>query len=292
MSSVGRTVAIYLSAILLAGCAGTASTSVPRPTTTHPAPDPTSTPTSDLTSLPSPSPVAWPEGVVAYPVGTGDSPLPYLEHLPPGYGDGSPRPLLVFFHGVDEHADGSEGSLQRILELGVPRLIADGDWPSERPFIVLMPQEPAAKSGRCDFAPEIDRFLQFAVDRYEVDEARIYLTGISCGAIGVWDYLAEATDDTVAAVVPISGHPVWAMDKAGCAVGSAPIWAFHGGKDDTVPVGYVEDAIDDLQSCTAPAPRELELTIYPDADHDAWTRTYDLSAGNDVYAWLLQHERN
>ena len=38
-------------------------------------------------------------------------------------------------------------------------------------------------------------------------------------------------------------------------------------------------------------PNELELTIYPAADHDAWTRTYDLSAGNDVYAWLLEHER-
>jgi hypothetical protein len=36
----------------------------------------------------------------------------------------------------------------------------------------------------------------------------------------------------------------------------------------------------------------MELTVYPDADHfenDAWTRTYDLSAGHDIYAWLLEH---
>jgi hypothetical protein len=45
-------------------------------------------------------------------------------------------------------------------------------------------------------------------------------------------------------------------------------------------------------SCKDPRPDQLELTIYPDADHDAWSRTYDLSAGHDIYAWLLQHERN
>ena len=134
-------------------------------------------------------------------------PAPVSEYLPPGYGDGSPRPLLVFLHGIDEEADGSEASLASILRLGVPQLIAEGEWPSERPFIVLMPQEPVAKSQRCDFGPEIDRFLEFAVDRYEIDEARIYLTGISCGAIGIWDYLAETDDNTIAAAVPISDIP-------------------------------------------------------------------------------------
>ena len=176
-----------------------------------------------------------------------------------------------------------------MLRLGAPRLIADGAWPSERPFVVLMPQEPAAKSGRCDFGSEIDRFLEFAADRYEIDESRIYLTGISCGAIGIWDYLAQATDGTVAAAVPISGHPVWAMEKAGCAVVRAPIWLFHGALDDTVPIDDVQGAIEQLRRCTDPRPSELSLTVYPDADHDAWTRTYDRSAGHDIYAWMLEH---
>lgn len=243
------------------------------------------------TSRPSPSPIAWPAGVVAYPIGSGNSPLPYLEYLPPGYGDGAARPLLVFLHGVDEDANGTERSLSKILGLGIPRLIADGEWPAERDFVVLMPQEPAAKSGRCDFGAEIGRFLEFAVERYSVDRSRVYLTGISCGAIGVWDFLASAASDVVAAAVPISGHPVWAMDKAGCAVARVPTWAFQGAMDDIVPVQYVEDAVAKLQSCTDPAPIELDLTVYPDADHDAWTRTYDLSAGHDVFAWLLAHTK-
>jgi len=55
-------------------------------------------------------------------------------------------------------------------------------------------------------------------------------------------------------------------------------------------VNYVEDAVTELHACTNPPPKEVKLTVYPDADHDAWTRTYDLSAGHDVYAWLLEQE--
>jgi dipeptidyl aminopeptidase/acylaminoacyl peptidase len=288
---VNRPLAAIGLGLLLAACTGGAtSTEQPRQPSARTT-SPSTVPRPQITPAPSPSPVAWPDSVVAYPVGSGDGPLPYLEYLPPGYGDGRPRPLLVFLHGVDEHADGSEASLGRILELGVPQMIADGTWPSERPFVVLMPQEPVAKSARCDFGPDVDRFLDFAVDRYEVDDARIYLTGISCGAIGIWDYLASTTDDTVAAAVPISGHPAWAMEKAGCTVARAPIWVFHGARDDTVPVDFVENSIDELRTCINPRPKELELTIYPDADHDAWTRTYDLSAGHDVFAWMSEHSR-
>jgi predicted esterase len=280
-----RSLTILMLGIVLAGCTGggTPSQQPPQPSGTPPTAAPT--PSS------SPSPLGWPEGVVAYPAGSSESPLPYLEYLPPGYGDGSSRPLLVFLHGVDEEADGTETSLRRILASGIPQLIAEASWPPERPFVVLMPQEPAAKSQRCDFGRELHQFLEFAVDRYDIDESRIYMTGLSCGAIGVWDYLAEVESTGIAAALPISGHPVWAMEKAGCAVARVPTWVFHGARDDIVPVGYVEDAVDELRSCTDGPPEELEVTIYPDAGHDAWTRTYDLSAGHDVYAWLLLHER-
>ena len=37
---------------------------------------------------------------------------------------------------------------------------------------------------------------------------RVYLTGVSCGAIGVWDYIAVHGDELIAAAVPIAGHAV------------------------------------------------------------------------------------
>ena len=215
------------------------------------------------------------------------TPLGYAEYLPPGYGDATPRPLLVFLHGVAENGDGSETELGRLFKHGVPMLIQKDDWRDDRPFIVLMPQYGPDAAEECRLADDLDSFLKFALDRYDVDKARVYLTGVSCGAIGAWDYLAAHSDELVAGAVLIAGHATYAFAQAGCALGRVPVWAFHGAKDEIVPKIHIVTPIRELQACTDPAPADVRLTIYPDADHDAWSRTYDLSAGHDIYAWLL-----
>lgn len=64
------------------------------------------------------------ERVTLRPAGSVErAPLGYVECLPPGYGNGTPRPLLVFLHRVDENGDGSETALGRLFKLGVPMLI-------------------------------------------------------------------------------------------------------------------------------------------------------------------------
>jgi predicted peptidase len=289
--------------IAVAGCAGVTPSGQPTSTATPMVAAPGSTaPASTVaprystpTQAPSPSAVALPAGLVAYPGGSSDSPLPYLEYLPPGYDDGTPQPLLVFLHGVGEAGTGSIDSLRTILKLGLPRLIADGRWPAERPFVVLMPQETAAQSQACRFGTDVDRFLDYAVDRYAIDESRIYLTGISCGATGVLDYLARSQEGRVAATVPIASAPyeppyVGTEVIGGCAVAKTPTWFFHGALDEIVPVSYVEDAVADLRACDPP-PTALRLTVYPEGHHDedTWGRTYDGSAGHDIYRWLLGH---
>ena len=219
------------------------------------------------------------------------APLGYLEYFPPGYGDGAPRPLLIFLHGSGEAGDGSEAQLGLVDKLGPPHLIEAGDWPGDRPFVVLSPQYGTGPANNdCAIGDDIAAFLDFAIGHYEVDPARVYLTGISCGAIGTWDYFATHGNEVVAAAVLISGHPEWALEEAGCApLTEVPVWAFHGALDNIVPMVHVEGPIDEIQACEGSDPIELELTVYPNADHDAWTRTYNLSAGHDIYAWMLEH---
>ena len=217
--------------------------------------------------------------------------LGYLEYLPPGYGDGTPRPLLVFLHGVGENGDGSRASLARLGRIGIPQLIENDQWPSARPFVVLMPQHEDLPGGSCSDGAEIDAFLDFALEHYDVDKSRVYLTGLSCGAIGAWDYLAAHTDQVVAGAVLIAGEAIYPLAVAGCALGRVPIWAFHGAADDVVPTHRITVPVRELKACKRPRPLDLRLTVYPGVGHDSWTRTYDLSAGHDVYAWLLQHEK-
>jgi predicted peptidase len=217
----------------------------------------------------------------------------YLEYLPPGYGDGRGRPLLISLHGAGENGDGSESGLDLLSLTGIPLLIKYDRWPQSRPFIVLMPQHQADSPDTvCPDSDEIDRFLRFALERYDVDRSRVYLTGFSCGAIGAWEYLGEHADELVAGAVLIAGDGHRAVAQAACALARVPIWAIHGRFDNVVnPVGSTRPIALLRRMCVTPKPVDLRLTIYPNGDHGVSSQTYDLSAGHDVYAWLLRHRR-
>jgi len=255
--------------------------------------------------------------VTLHPVGTTDSPLGYGEYLPPDYGDAGQSPLLVFLHGSGESGDGSAEQLQFLASTAIPAYIAFDGWPNDRPFVVLAPQHEQAGDlspyAACDgvefggscaltlqhdlghpapgsicFTPdEVQAFLTYAIDAYDVDPSRVYLTGLSCGGFGAWEYLAKYGDSQVAAVVPIAGEGRPAFGAAGCDLGAVPLWAFHGLLDDVVdPVGSIEP-IEGLQDTCSPV--DARLTTYADADHDSWTRTYAIGAADDIYTWMLGH---
>lgn len=97
----------------------------------------------------------------------------------------------------------------------------------------------------------------------------MYLTGVSCGATGAWDYLSAHRDEVVAGAVLIAGQASDAFAEAGCALGRVPIWAFHGDADSIVPKRFIVGTNTELKACTDPRPVDVRLTIYPRADHDA-----------------------
>jgi predicted peptidase len=225
---------------------------------------------------------------------------------------------LVFLHGYGGSGDGSGSQLRNLLETGIPTLIQSDDWPGDRPFVVLAPQhdfprneqpyavcdeeEPfwgsclmdvqhqlahPADSAQCMPPAEVHGFLTYAIASYEVDPTRVYLTGLSCGAYAAYEYVAEYGATQIAAMVPIAGDARPAFTTAGCRLADVAIWAFHGDADDVVDPKGSTQPITSLRDCPQPPRRELELTVYPGVDHDSWTRTYDLSAGDDIYGWLL-----
>jgi predicted peptidase len=244
--------------------------------------------------------------------------LGYYEYLPPGYGDGDPRPLLVFVHGKDECGDGSLGQLHRLYETGIPALIKDNDWAGDRPFVVLAPQHDCPSQVQhygecgggqhygscmlklqhrlghpvdgslCMTPSELHEFISYAVPAYDVDPQRVYLTGLSCGAYAAFEYAAEYGATQIAAMVPIAGEGRPAWEALRCELGQVAIWAFHGDADyDLDPDGTI-GPMRNVMNCPQPPRQDVELTVYPGVDHDSWTRTYDLSAGHDIYEWLLR----
>lgn len=201
----------------------------------------------------------------------------FLEHLPCNYNTVASHPVLVFLHGLGEVGP----NINAVKKHGPPQLIDKGRW-GDRPFIVISPQ---LSSGSYWPPALIDEVIEHVKANYKVDEQRIYLTGLSLGGIGTFNYAARYPEK-LAAVVPIAGC---SNSYNHCRMKDVPTWAFHGENDGVIGPGCSQGAVREINSCT-PSPRiPAKLTLYPGVGHNSWTRTYDLSAGHDIYSWFLSH---
>ena len=197
----------------------------------------------------------------------------YLLFLPEGYGQQKKRwPLILFLHGAGERGD----DLNKVKVHGPPKIV---EKRKDFPFIVVSPQCPEDDWWTRKTEVLIN-LLDDIIARYDVDTERIYLTGLSMGGYGSWA-LASEYPDRFAAVVPICGGGNRIMS---ITLKDMPIWAFHGAKDSVVPVEESKDLVEAINARGGNA----KLTIYPEANHDSWTETYN---NQGVYDWLLEHRR-
>jgi predicted peptidase len=196
--------------------------------------------------------------------------MKYLLYLPKDYEQKQSLPLLLFLHGSGEKGD----NLELVKKNGPPKLIEAG---KEFPFIVVSPQCPKDKSWD---TYELTALLDDIVEKYKVDQDRIYLTGLSMGGFGTWS-LAIYTPNRFAALVPIcgGGDPNRIRRLA-----NVPIWVFHGAKDPTVPLEMSEKMVEALKKRGG----NPKFTVYPEAKHDSWTEAY---ATPELYEWLLEQKR-
>ncbi len=198
--------------------------------------------------------------------------LDYLLYLPDGYDQKEAWPLVVFLHGAGERGN----DLERVKRHGPPKLIEQG---KSFPAIVVSPQCDSGKWWSRQLL-ELTTLVDEIVDKYKVDQDRIYLTGLSMGGFGTWA-LAAYSPDRFAAIVPICGGGELLGSRA---LRKVPIWVFHGAKDPIVPLERSEAMVAGLKR----AGSDVKFTIYPDALHDAWTATYD---DPEVWEWLFAHKR-
>jgi predicted peptidase len=193
----------------------------------------------------------------------------YLLYLPEGYETpGEKRwPMILFLHGAGESGD----DLAKVKIHGIPKIV---ETKQDFPFIVVSPQSPRGGWN----ADNLTALLDDVISKYKVDKDRVYLTGLSMGGFGTWS-LASAHPERFAAIAPIcgGGSPSRADRLKG-----VPIWAFHGAKDPVVPLAASEDMIKALKKLG----ENPKFTVYPEAQHDSWTETYN---NPELYKWFLEH---
>jgi predicted peptidase len=210
-----------------------------------------------------------------------DITIHYLFFTPREYkADGRPWPLLVFLHGLGECGN---NELERVKVHGPPKLVESRD---DFPFLLVSPQCPPPPGGMKDVptawkAEQLIQLVDHVVNKMNVDQNRVYVTGLSMGGYGTWRLVA-AYPERFAAALPICGggeEQAWAE-----SLRRVPIWAFHGARDAIVPLSESEKMVDAVRR----AGGQVQLTVYPTVEHDSWTQTYN---NEEVYEWLLSHRK-
>ena len=205
--------------------------------------------------------------------------------------DGSPVPLVFFFHGAGERGTNNVSQLHHGVADIVAWLDANeagfkfvaGQVPVGKRWVEVdwgaaahtMPVEPSETMG---LALEL---LDTLLADPTTDTNRVYATGISMGGYGTWDIICRRPE-VFAAALPICGGADLAQAPR---IASMPIWTFHGSKDTSVPVSRSRS----MMSALWAAGSDAHYWEHPDAPHNVWTRTYQ---NGEVLSWFFSQTKS
>ena len=203
---------------------------------------------------------------------------------------GKTYPLVVFLHGAGERGDDPAVVAKHFF----PAMLTEEN--RERfPCFILAPQCPSGgrwanrdwrdaenpDGGMAAPLAAAARLVEDALEEFPVDRDRLYLTGLSMGGYGAWDWAARRPD-LWAAAVPICGGG----DPADAAkLKALPLWVAHGEEDPAVPV----DRSREMVAAVLGAGGSPIYVEYPGMTHDVWTTAYATRGG--VVDWLFRQGR-
>jgi hypothetical protein len=204
-----------------------------------------------------------PTGRVSLPSRDRGTALDNIVEIPADYDPARAWPVRVTLHGgVGREAPGPGAAPARPL---TNRMAGSGE-------IVIHPR---AWSGSewwtAGQVSNIGRLLDRVKRDYNVDESRVYVTGISDGGTGVY-FLAMRDATAWAACLPLNGHPlVLANPDVGADgqlfsgnLANCPLRVVNGGRDQLYPAASVVPFIDMFRGGSIP----VDFQVYPDAGHD------------------------
>lgn len=205
---------------------------------------------------------------------------------------GKKYPLVLFLHGAGERGDDNKAQLKFL-----PTWLAEDMNREKFPCYVIAPQ---CRSGKkwaevdwsaatsTPMAAEPGSQMKYAlaaldetIKNEQVDESRLYLTGLSMGGYGSWD-LAARQPDRFAAVVPICGG---GDEKQAAKLTKLPIWVWHGDADKAVKVERSRQMVEAIKAAGG-SPKYSEL---PGVGHDSWSAAYN--GKDNCLSWLFEQQK-
>ncbi len=216
-----------------------------------------------------------------------DTDQPYGLYLPPNYDPDKKYPLVVMLHGA-----GSNHRLALRRVFGKSNAENETDVEASRNFPkwdnvdFIVASAYARGTAGYQGVPEEDVYnmLDDVKRRFNVDENKIYLTGLSMGGGGTL-WIGLTRPDIWAAIAPVCpAPPAGTFDLAPNAL-NFPIHFFHGDADPVVPVDGTRKWVSHLQDIGV----EVSYKEFVDVKHDSWVSAYD---NEFIFEWFSHAERN
>ena len=197
-------------------------------------------------------------------------------YLPEDYGENQKWPLIVSMHGFL----GFEPSLEKVRGQSP---LAWVDPEVDFPFIVISPQAPTGSWAK--YHGPMDELIEFLSESLSIDPDAQFLTGLSAGAVGAWQWVL-AYPDRFAGVALIAGglsmNPNDPIPENICLLQDLPVWVAHSETDREAPIESNRAMVMALEECGSTV---ASFTTYTDFSHmDSIRKAY---AGPELYDWML-----
>jgi predicted peptidase len=226
---------------------------------------------------------------------SGNNQLNYRILYPHDFDSQKQYPLILFLHGMGERGVDNKTQMRHGSKLFLDSL-------KQYPAIVVFPQCPptdywanlyrpdeGGAARRFTFHtdegpnPSLKMVLELTddlLDKPYIDASRFYVSGLSMGAMGVWELLWRIPE-RIAAALPICG--AGPVEKAS-AMSSVPLWIFHGASDSVVNPNYSIQLTKKIQQSGGKA----KISLYPNVNHNAWDRAF---AEPDFLSWMFSKKK-
>ncbi len=183
--------------------------------------------------------------------------LPYRIFVPKDYDSSKSYPLVLCLHGAGERGTDNEIPISK-HSLAISW--ANPNLQKKYPSIIVAPQCPKKKKwsyvdwGKGPYSIDtipvgkemltVLNLLDTLLNKFNIDENRQYVTGLSMGGYATWDIITRYPD-RFAAAIPMSG----AGDPTKVILfKDLPIWSFHNTNDLTVPVKGSKSMVEAMEN--------------------------------------------